>query len=398
MSNDNNIDADRSALNIGNNRASSKKIALGIIFVFLSVLILLGGFYLFVVNNTGKDESNSNKNNDNELTAITEREVNKLDGNDFYNQAKAKNEERKKLEKARLERAERKRLAEIKAEKLKEIPEIKSNVPKVNRTPVPPQPLPTVPKPQPQPQHNGSKSDVVDPTARKLSKNVMVDYEGSQSTQESGIRHNESLDQKSFANGHALRRKEGSLDFTLIHGTSIPCSLYTQIISDYEGFVTCRVISDVYSANGATLLVERGSLVSGMQNVTLELGKARIFTSWSDIETPYGVSIKIDSLGTGLLGASGSEAWIDNHFMERFGGAIALSLVDDTLSFLGNTASENNSFTFDNSTDNAGDMAEQALESSIGIKPTGYSEIGQVINIMIVRDIDMSSVYKYEAL
>ncbi len=71
------------------------------------------------------------------------------------------------------------------------------------------------------------------------------------------------------------------------------------------------------------------------------LGKSRIFTNWADIETPLGVSIQIDSLGTGALGASGHEAWVDNHFAERFGGAILLSFVDDALGALSAQASKN---------------------------------------------------------
>jgi type IV secretion system protein VirB10 len=182
----------------------------------------------------------------------------------------------------------------------------------------------------------------------------------------------------------------------LIHGTSLPCALYTQIISDYEGFVTCRITQDVYSANGAALLIEKGSMVSGTQSVAIEQGKARIFTSWADVETPLGVSIRIDSLGTGQLGAAGIEAWVDNHFKQRFGGAILLSFIDDALGALSDKVAGGGGVGVDNSTQNGSDMASKALESSIDIKPTGYAFIGQRINILVARDIDMSAIYRFE--
>ena len=220
-----------------------------------------------------------------------------------------------------------------------------------------------------------------------------------QSTPQTGFptgEYDSTFDAPEFADGYASARPEGALDFMLMHGTAIPCAIYTQIISEQSGYVTCRVTQDVYSANGAALLVERGSLVSGTQSVAMEQGKGRIFTTWADIATPMGVNIRIDSLGTGALGAAGIDAWVDNHYAQRFGGAIMLSFVDDALATLSDRLSSKTEVTFDNSTQNAGEMAAKALDASINIAPTGYAFIGQRINILVVRNIDMSNVYAFE--
>ncbi|WP_047515451.1 TrbI/VirB10 family protein [Vibrio harveyi] len=236
---------------------------------------------------------------------------------------------------------------------------------------------------------------------RRLMGGLMVNVESGssasgQSTPEPASYDN-SYEAPTFAMGHASKRKQGGLDFLLKHGSIIPCALYSQVISDYQGIVMCRVTQDVYSANGKALLVERGSLLTGTQNVQLEAGKNRVFTTWADIETPNGIAIRINSLGAGRLGASGNEAWVDNHFKERFGGAILLSFLDDAFGALGEkAASSNGDITFDSSTENASNIAEKALESSINISPTGYTQIGQRINIIVARDIDMSSVYTFE--
>ncbi|WP_372378889.1 type IV secretion system protein VirB10 [Vibrio natriegens] len=239
------------------------------------------------------------------------------------------------------------------------------------------------------------------PQERRLMGGLMVNVDsGNAASFQSGtgsVTYDNSYDAPTFAMGRASKRKQGSLDFLLKHGSIIPCALYSQIISDYQGIVTCRVTQDMYSANGKALLVERGSLLTGSQNVQLEAGKNRLFTTWADIETPNGISIRIDSLGAGRLGASGNEAWVDNHFKERFGGAILLSFLDDAFSALADrAASSNGDITFDSSTENASNMAEKALENSINISPTGYTKIGQRINIIVARDIDMSSVYSFE--
>jgi type IV secretion system protein VirB10 len=257
------------------------------------------------------------------------------------------------------------------------------------------QPTPRVsPPPRQSPQGSRDKKELT-PEMRKRQGSVTIELASSkQQTSPPPPNYDDSFNASHFESGVAGLRRRGELDFMLIHGTSIPCALYTQIISDYDGFVTCRVTQDVYSANGAALLIERGSLVSGTQNVAIEQGQARIFTHWADIETPQGVSVRLDSLGAGALGAAGSEAWVDNHFAERFGGAIMLSFIDDALAAVSQQAS-NNELSVDNSTENAEDMASKALEASINIKPTGYAYIGQRINILVARDIDMSSVYQF---
>lgn len=263
---------------------------------------------------------------------------------------------------------------------------------------LPPEPEPAQPEPQPTLSRSGQSqsrsNDVITPRDRKKQGGVLVTLSNASSTQDANnqTQFDDRLNSLAFADGVAQRRRRGSLDFLIMHGSTIPCAIYTQIISDYEGLITCRVTQDVYSTNGTVLLVERGSLVSGRQEVELEPGKARIFTSWTDIQTPLGVSITINSLGTGSLGATGHEAWVDKHFRERFGGAILLSFLDDALA----AATENSDAQFDNSTDNASEIAEIALESSIDIKPTGYAYIGQRINILVARDIDMSTVYRLE--
>lgn len=184
-------------------------------------------------------------------------------------------------------------------------------------------------------------------------------------------------------------------DYLLIHGTTLPCVLITKIVTSYKGLVKCQLTQDIYSANGKTLLAERGAAIMGEQKVAITQGIARVFINWTEADTPVGIRVRLDSLGTDSLGAAGAEAWIDNHFAERFGGAIMLSFIDDALQTIANKASNTSSDVYyDNSTQNASDMANEALKSSINIPPTAYINQGEMMNVLVARDVDFRNVFQ----
>lgn len=192
--------------------------------------------------------------------------------------------------------------------------------------------------------------------------------------------------------------KRRSLKYLLMHGTSIKCNNIERIVTNYPGKLRCTISRDVYSADGSTMLISKGSFAEGDRKVTMKQGIAKVFVAWGTIETE-GLPVRIDSLAADNLGGAGIDAWIDNHYAERFGGAIALSLLDDVFGALANTTKKSGSGTdisFDNTSDNASDMASIALENSINIPPTGYVNQATETNILIARDIDFSSVYGVE--
>ena len=197
-----------------------------------------------------------------------------------------------------------------------------------------------------------------------------------------------------------IANRHGNNNLLLTKGTSIPCVLKTKIDSTYQGFTVCQVSKDVYSANGQTLLIERGSSVFGEQNVQLNQGQARVYVIWQRIETPKGVSVNVDSPATGQLGEMGVGARVNNHFAKRFGGAIMLSLIQDAISagttHLEKDKSKTGQTTIENTSSTAESIAEKALENSINIPPTAIVHQGTLINILVNRDVDFSSVYGVE--
>lgn len=191
----------------------------------------------------------------------------------------------------------------------------------------------------------------------------------------------------------------GNRNFILAKGSFIDCALQTRLDSTVPGMTACVLTRNIYSDNGKVLLLERGSTVTGEYKANMRQGMARIFVLWSRIKTPNGVVIPLDSPGTDQLGGGGVPGYIDNHFWQRFSGALMLSLVDDVARGLtSNTGSGGNSqFNFNSTGDATQNMAAEALKNTINIPPTLYKNQGEQVGIYVARDLDFSSVYDVAA-
>lgn len=193
--------------------------------------------------------------------------------------------------------------------------------------------------------------------------------------------------------GIAGQRQDMSM--LLQRGTAIPCGDITKIVSEHSGMVMCVVSNDVYSADGKVLLIERGSKAFGERREVMLQGQARIAAIWSRIDTPYGVYVDVNSLATDTLGATGIPANVDNHFGQRFGGAVLLSLIGDIGQAAANrTRDGGGTITFGNTATAGQDLASKTLDNTINIPPTGYVNQGEATTILVLRDMDFRSVYE----
>ena len=182
-------------------------------------------------------------------------------------------------------------------------------------------------------------------------------------------------------------------------GTYIGCALKTRLVSEIKGGIACIVSNDVYSSNGHTLLIEKGSTITGTYSGgELNDGSTRLFVIWQEVRTPNNIIIPVNSNATDELGASGVEGYVNHHHMKRFGAAILLSIIDDTFSVIADKLSNNSKNNYYNYTENsreqASKIAEIALEKMIDIKPTLYKNQGDLVGVYVNRDIDFSKVYQ----
>jgi len=187
-------------------------------------------------------------------------------------------------------------------------------------------------------------------------------------------------------------------------GTAFTCALKTRVVSATSGLIGCQVQRNVYGDDGRVLLVERGSHVDGEYRVaSLRPGTVRIPVLWTRIRTPLGVTVDLDSPGTGSLGEAGIDGYVDNRWPERIGAAMLLSLIDDSVKLAieergaGAVAGPGTTIVLPSTTANASKLAKKVLDSTINIPPLIYQNQGGIVGVYVARDIDFSSVYELKA-
>jgi type IV secretion system protein VirB10 len=182
--------------------------------------------------------------------------------------------------------------------------------------------------------------------------------------------------------------------YLLSRNTMIRCAQATAIRTDRPGLIGCPIAQDVWSDDGTTLLVRKGAMAKGEQRDAVLQGQGVIGAIWDEIDDGD-VHIPLNSPATDPLGAAGIPAYVDEHFWQRFKGALMVSLIGDFGQALANKATgSGQTITFSNSSNATQDVAAETLRNTINIPPTAYSNQGSVINIFVARDIDLSGVYE----
>jgi type IV secretion system protein VirB10 len=131
--------------------------------------------------------------------------------------------------------------------------------------------------------------------------------------------------------------------------------------------------------------------------------------AWTRMLRADGVSVSLGSYGTDGLGRSGLAGHVDNHYPERFGSAILLSVVGGVSSFVAGLNNEGQtayagggSYIQQQAQSQAqqtiaqtmSDLANQALKDSINIPPTIHVDQGTRIMVFVRRDLDFSGLYQ----
>jgi type IV secretion system protein VirB10 len=175
-------------------------------------------------------------------------------------------------------------------------------------------------------------------------------------------------------------------------GAFIDCTLETAIDSSLPGLTTCLTATDTFSADGTVVLLERGTKLIGETRGEVQQGQARLFVLWTEARTPTGVVVPLASPGTDELGRSGLPGAINRHFMQRFGAAILVSVIDGAVQGAVQSRSSGGTVIYNpSSTEN---VMTEVLKGSIAIPPTLTKHNGDRIQILVARDLDFRSVYE----
>ncbi len=155
------------------------------------------------------------------------------------------------------------------------------------------------------------------------------------------------------------------------------------------GYVSCLISRDVYSENGAVVLLERGTRVLGEYRGAVEPGRVRLFVLWTRAVTPAGVAVALASPAADALGRAGFDGAVDTRFWDRFGAALLLSVVDDAA-----YAAAGGGQSLQTTGRVPSDAASVALQGSIGIRPNLRKAQGSEVSIFVAQDLDFADVYR----
>src|SRR6056297_1016209 len=177
---------------------------------------------------------------------------------------------------------------------------------------------------------------------------------------------------------------------TIIQGTMIQAVMETALDSSLPGQTRAVVSEDVYSVDGARLLIPRGSRLIGRYRAGVDIAQRRVTIAWDRIILPAGQTVQISSFGGDELGRSGVTGFVDTRFDERFGSAALISLISAAPSA---AASEVQDETAADILEDVGDDLADATDSVIGdylsIGPVIYVDQGARVTVMVDRDLEI---------
>lgn len=180
-------------------------------------------------------------------------------------------------------------------------------------------------------------------------------------------------------------------------GAFIDCTLETAIDSTLPGMTTCILATDAFGVDGRVVLMERGTKLIGETRGQVQQGSARVFVLWDEARTPAGVIVPLASPGADELGRSGLPGTADNHFWQRFGAAMLVSIIDAGVQEAVQSTHGGNGTVIVDPSATQGVMTE-VLKGTINIPPTVTKQQGDRIQVLVARDLDFRSVYELRSV
>jgi type IV secretion system protein VirB10 len=180
-------------------------------------------------------------------------------------------------------------------------------------------------------------------------------------------------------------------------GAFIDCTLETAIDSTLPGMTTCVMATDTFGVDGQVVLLERGTKLIGETRGQVQQGSARVFVLWTEARTPTGVIVPLASPGADELGRSGLPGAVNNHFWQRFGAAMLVSVIDGAVESAVQSTRGGNGTVVVNPSATQGVLTE-VLKGTVNVAPTVVKRQGDRIQVLAARDLDFRSVYELRSV
>lgn len=181
---------------------------------------------------------------------------------------------------------------------------------------------------------------------------------------------------------------------------TIPCALDTAMDSTLAGPILCHTTQDVLSPAHITLLPV-GTIVVGSYKNDVRNGQHRLFALTGNAITADGIPVPLNSPVADGLGRAGIEGDVDNHYVERFGAAVALTAAQAAIT-LGQAAltsgnQSNTNFNFSGGGSGGVEtLATEILRQQGTIPPTISVPPGAIVSVVIDHPIDFSEALHVE--
>ncbi|MEH3098724.1 TrbI/VirB10 family protein [Sphingomonas adhaesiva] len=173
---------------------------------------------------------------------------------------------------------------------------------------------------------------------------------------------------------------------TVPQGTLIPAVLETAFDSTHAGFARALVQRDIRGFDGSRILIPRGSRLIGEYGENVADGQRRAIILWTRLIRPDGATIALGSPATDTLGRGGMKADVNNHFFERFAGAILQSTFDLGISLAARSSNSPVVVALPGSIGGTGRASPQPAQ----IKPTLRVPAGRSVSVFVARDLDFT--------
>jgi len=186
-------------------------------------------------------------------------------------------------------------------------------------------------------------------------------------------------------------QRMSGLDRLVPQGAIIGAVMETALNSDLPGFARAIVQRDVLSFDGSAVLIPTGSRIIGKYQSGIARGASRVFIIWTRLIRPDGVSVTLASPGIDEIGRGGVPGKVDRHFLQRYGGAILLSVLTGGLNVAAASASGGGGTVVVGTASEASALATQAA-ADLDIPPTITTPQGALVRIFVAQDLDFSAV------
>lgn len=186
-------------------------------------------------------------------------------------------------------------------------------------------------------------------------------------------------------------QRMSGLDRLVPQGAIIGAVMETALNSDLPGFARAIVQRDVLSFDGSAVLIPTGSRIIGKYQSGIARGASRVFIIWTRLIRPDGVSVTLASPGIDEIGRGGVPGKVNRHFLQRYGGAILLSVLTGGLNVAAASASGGGGTVVVGTASEASALATQAA-ADLDIPPTITTPQGALVRIFVAQDLDFSAV------